>query len=232
MRESIESVPFDLTRYRDEFETAYKDVQGLHNVRFVWKNLLRMFESQPDLPAHELVNYWLATTYTRTLAVGIRRQCESGDTRPTIGSLLRRVKAHADTITRESCEFDAVATDWSDDVDGWLHFADAVDKPLDVNRVQPLVDTLAAASAIATRWVNKRVAHFDRAESVDIPTFDELEDALLRLRQGVVFLWRLLNRGQFLVQVTPEFSAQWMEPFRHAWFDPDRMTMVTPRELG
>jgi hypothetical protein len=79
---------------RGDLTIALEEVAQLHLMRYVWKNMLAMFESRPDLPHNSLVNNYVLVTYTRTLAIGIRRQCQASDSRATIGSVLRRVAAH------------------------------------------------------------------------------------------------------------------------------------------
>ena len=94
--------------YRQDFETAIEEVHQLHLLRYVWKNIFAMLESKPDLEHHWLVNNYLATTYTRTLAIGIRRQSDTSESRATIGSLLRRVGAHVEDFTAASLEFESL----------------------------------------------------------------------------------------------------------------------------
>jgi hypothetical protein len=222
---------FDLTSYRDDFATAYEEVTGLHMLRFVWKNVLMMVNSQPALPPHELVNYWLQVTYTRTLAVGIRRQAEATDIRPTIGSLLRRVKAHADQITREACEFPDELDGWSGGRDGWLHFAPSTADALDPGTAAKQLDALAAATNVAKRWVNTRVAHYDRA-AVEQMTFGDLEGALEGIRDATRYLFRLLNQGSYLSHITPSIPPGWLKSFSLPWWDPETMTMIPAETLG
>ncbi|MGX7680861.1 AbiU2 domain-containing protein [Jatrophihabitans sp. DSM 45814] len=221
-------MPVNIESYRNDFNAALDEIHALHMLRYVWKNMLAMFASQPELPADSMVNYYLQTTYSSTLAIGIRRQAEASDSRTTIGSVLRRVNLHAADFTIESCGFNRVE-DWATG-HGWLNYADTLDQPLSADRVQAQIDELVKDQAVAKQWVNKRIAHRDR-QAVEF-AWNDLEQALAGLRRATIFLFGLFNQGGYLAQVTPYPSLSWVKAFSQAWYDPTRTTLVEPQTLG
>jgi len=134
-----------LAQSMTHFEVAFDEVLQLHTYRLIWKNLIAMLQSRPELPHNILVNNWLITSYTRTLAVGIRRQSEDSGARGTIGSVLRRVKEDAHSFTRESCNFPEVDPN-EPARDSWVgQYADTTTEPLDPRRVETVEQELRTA---------------------------------------------------------------------------------------
>lgn len=100
----------------------------------------------------------MVTCYSRTLAIGIRRQAElkhqKGEPRPTIGNLLCRVEEHPEAFTRESLGFE----DTDPFLDGWPALANASGEHADLAKVVEVKDKLIAAESTARDWVNARIA--------------------------------------------------------------------------
>jgi hypothetical protein len=222
-----------LDRCKADFEIAYGEVMQLHTYRLVWKNLVALLQSRPDMHHNVLVNNWLVTSYTRTLAVGIRRQSEDGGSRGTVASVLRRVQVHAHAFTRESCGLPKIEPgDATRDV--WIHrYAADVHDHLDPRRVQSVQHQLRIAQAAARTWVNKKVAHLDPTAPSESVTFGDLEDGMRGLRSGVTFLFPLFNQGSILAAVTPSTPLGWLDMFSAPWYVPNSgFVPVDAFELG
>jgi hypothetical protein len=225
-------MPTDLEIYQAQWGDAYDEVLQLHTLRYVWKNLLAMLQARgPELDHSSLVNNWLVTCYTRTLAVGIRRQTESKESRATIGSLLRRIQDHATLFTRESCGFGPVKPHTADR-DSWLRYADSAASPLRADRLAKVQAELQTDKEAAIRWVNKRVAHLDPSHRDLQLIFEDLERALTGLRNAMMFLFPLFNEGAISAYATPEYGLQWMEMFAKPWYVPGTMQPVDAISLG
>jgi hypothetical protein len=220
-----------LDRYRAEWDEAYQEVRQLHVLRYVWKNLVAMLQARgPDLEHNTLVNNWLTTCYSRTLAVGIRRQTDPNGP-ATIGSLLRRIQKDASLFTRESCAFDLV--DPCDaHRDAWLRYANSPADPLSADRLAGIEEELRADATAARKWVDKRVAHLAPGHSEVRPTFGDLEEALAGLRDAMKFLYPLFNRGANLANATPTCGLEWMGMFSKPWYVSDTMRPVDAFSLG
>jgi len=211
--------------YRADFQVARDEIFQLYLLRHVWKNLQGMLGSRQDMYQDPLVHNWITTCYTRTLAVGIRRQTDRRRPRATIGSLLHRIEADAASFTRKSLGFGAADTGPS----AWLKFADSDNDALDPTKVRAVISSLMDAELVARTWVNKRIAHLD-PEPMDPPevTFDDLERALRGLRQGTVFLHALFHQGGTLWQLTPIVNPRWLNMFLQSWFIEGKTMPIEP----
>lgn len=205
----------DVAVYRAQFGQAYKDVTRLYLLRHVWRNLQAMLTSRPEMHHDPLVYNWLNTCYGETIGVGIRRQAEPSGSKPTIGSLLRRVQAHAPSFTRESCGFDIKQLPGR--ADPWLRFAPSSDDHLDPDRIAPIRDGLAQSEATTRQWINRKIAHLD-PQGYEEVTFGDLERGLAGLRDGLMFLYPLFNPGSVLMHITPIAGYGWFEMFEEPWY--------------
>jgi hypothetical protein len=199
---------------RADFDVALNEVHGLHLLRYVWKNILAMLDSSPEIEPEWLVNYYLATIYTHTLAVGIRRECEADGPRPTIGDVLRRVRHNSGHFAAASCGFTG-----RDEGPGlWLRYAKTARGKLDPSRVDEQIAALTAVRADVKRYVDKRVAHRE-SDARELISFTDLEAALDGLRTATQFLFGLFNAGSWLGMFTPDPPVGWYRPFEQAWLD-------------
>jgi len=196
----------------------------LYLLRHVWRNLLAMLQSRPDLPHNSLVNNWLITCYGETMGVGIRRQAQVTGDRATIGSLLRRVGEDASSFTRSFCAIDDEQLPGRSDI--WLRYAATLEEPLEPARITPISLELLEAEKATRHWVNNRIAHLDPSASEVRATFGDLERGLAGLRQGLMFLYPLFTRGSVLWQVTPHTDYLMFEMFKEPWYVPDAMQPV------
>jgi hypothetical protein len=216
-----------------DHDITFHEVAQLHTYRLIWKNLLALLQSRPDLPHDALVNNWLVTSYTRTLAVGIRRQCETRGNRATIGSVLRHVQENPQLFTRGSCGFPALKHE-DRHSDPWIHaYADAPDEHLDPSRASTVATELSAAQEAASRWVNKKVAHLDPNAPEEGITFEDLEQGMSGLRDALKFLFPLFNQGSILWNVTPSTPRSWLHMFSQPWYVKDSdFAIIDAFDLG
>lgn len=188
---------------------ALNEVHGLHTLRFVWKNLVAMLQSDPPGVQHyTLVNSYLSTIYVHTLAIGIRRQTDAaGPRRATIVNLLVRLHGRA--------------------VRGEL----SADQPqVNLLTIDQQIAELSAAERAARRYVNQAIAHLDSRRTASM-TFGDLEQALAGLATASKYVWRAVH-GSHLAWLTPWHDHDWAAMFAAPWFVPGRTTLVDSRDLG
>jgi hypothetical protein len=187
---------------------ALNEVHGLHTLRFVWKNLLAMLQSQPPGVEHStLVNSYLSTTYVHTLAIGIRRQTDAaGPRRATVGNLLVRLHGRA--------------------VRGEL----PAEPELDLLNIDRQIAELGSAELAARRYVNQAIAHLDSRRAASM-TFADLERALAGLATASKYVWRAVH-GSHLASLTPLHDHGWTAMFAAPWLVSGRVTLVDSQDLG
>jgi len=77
--------------------------------------------------------------------------------------------------------------------------------------IQRLIDKTAELH----KYVNKRVAHHDRKEFTEIPTFDDLHEAIDYIEELLRKYWSLFTA--FHISVCVRRHYDWRDVFRYPW---------------
>lgn len=208
-------MPIDVDHYRKQYDKARDDLMHLFVLRYMWLNIVEMLKVRAGQHQDSLVRYWLETCYSRTIAVGIRRQAEGKGKRPTVGSLLSRVHLHAADFTELTCGFPAMPRR---EGDPWTGVYGQSGQHLDPQRVRALIDLIENNERRARDWVNSTIAHLDFKASVTIVTFADLDNALASLGEDAKFLYSLFYPDQSMPTLTPVTDLKWIETFTEAWY--------------
>ena len=111
------------------FEAAYQDVMGLTFNRLMWRNIVAMLQTNKFVEHHSHVNGYLTRSYAQMQSVGIRRQRDHGQRRPTIAWLIHEIAQHPDTASRS--RFLQGLENPRDGRHLWLNFSPADDESVD-----------------------------------------------------------------------------------------------------
>lgn len=219
-------------QWRDSYDVADAEITALFHQRHVWRNLLAMLQGRPDIKHHSVVNSWLSTGYTQTIAVGIRRQWDRNGRRPTMGRLLSELAEHSHVASwerysaQERGETEAGAH-------GWLLFALQPGGSIDPDRVRTDLADFDTKSAVAREWVNTSLAHRDRDTRVPAlrVRFDDLNGGLETLGGLLQHYLGLFRPGTQRPTVTPEPGLGWLEMFDTAWL-PEDFEAISATDAG
>lgn len=214
------------------YEEAKADVTTLFHQRHIWRNLLAMLGSNPEIQHHAVVNEWLARSYSQTLAVGVRRQSEYGERRPTIARLLHEIATHPGVLTFSRYRDVEPGQPLASVQETWSRYA-AQDSGVDSTTVRADLGEIVSRCEPARRWVNQGIAHRGR-DIIDSPlsiSFDELHAGLDTLGATTKKYFALFHPGQVLYRVTPDTGLQWTEMFAVPWRS-DHFVPIPSDDLG
>jgi hypothetical protein len=212
-------------RFLPEWEKRYGRIQSdlvrAHFHRELFTEFRDSFQDQnPDDPLLFLSSY--ANVYAHAQGVGLRRCVEA------LRRLVESIKSNPGALTRAACVRRArEARD--DDPDEWLlvqgreHRWDS-DGNLLLTTLDDDLARLTRAAAKVKHWVDKTVAHMDRAISDDPGTpfsltFAELhkaQDELAEVANGI----SVLLTGSVMGMWEPALPADWKSPLRRGVFPP------------
>jgi hypothetical protein len=212
------------------FEAAWLDVTGLTSNRLMWRNLVAMLQTNPAIEHHSHVNNYLTRTYAQMQAVGIRRQWDRKDRRPTIGRILHEISRYPEAATRT--RYLQALTDPERDGAGWLMFSPADTEQIDPQLVAADLHRIDNRTADARDYVNSMVAHLDHDRRTG-PVgsgdwFGDLNQGIDVLAEMTKKYWGLFYPGDMLVRVTPVPDLAWIKMFQTAWYSPE-FVPVTPK---
>jgi hypothetical protein len=197
-------------------ELIDKDLTMLATHRMIWRGLNEVWtQREPPLPFSHLFSY-LARTYAHSQAAGIRRHGDVHRDAAGLTRLLRDIKSHPDRISRE---FYVSRFTW-----GQQHIGDKQFEAFDPKRSGFLNPDLAAADLVtleqaaekAKTWVDNNIAHLSASSSDEVPTIEELDNALDVI--GDIFIrWNAVLTGAGLVSIQPSPQYDWAAPLRVPW---------------
>lgn len=219
------------TQWCGWFEVAHKDISTLFHHRHVWVNIVAMLQNNAQMTHHSTVNDWLIRGYTQTLAVGIRRQSQYTDRRPTLGRLLSELERHPQVASRE--RYLALADDPAVAAPFWHGFAASSGEHIDPDQVHSDLEAVKTATTPARDWVNRRIAHRDQDVTTGpiSVTFGDLDAGLDRLGTALKEYWGLFHPAAILQAVTPLPGLGWTEMFAVPW-KPPNFASIDAWDLG
>lgn len=202
------------------FERAVADVQELTTYRLIWKNVLAMLQSNPDIRHTRPVNTYLAATYRTTMAMGVRRQSQTTGGLPTIGCVLSEIAAYPGIATK--AQFIADAADPALAEAAWPSVAGGSHTSVDRAAIAADLTSLANSEHPIRAFVNARLAHLggrarDSALRLGFPEVDQGVDELVRLSEKY---YGLFHPGVSL-QITPYLPLGWTRMFESPWIGAD-----------
>jgi hypothetical protein len=221
-------------QWQEWYEVAHNEVMTLFHHRHVWKSLVALLNANPAIEHHSVINDWLTRGYSQTIAVGIRRQCDSSRRRPTLGCLLSEMAAHPDALTVD--RYMAAAKPDQDPVATsafWAAYATEDRSRLDGKVVGLDRQVLRDGTRVARRWTNRVVTHRD-ADSITGPVnlaFADLDAALDILGALIQRYHGLFHPGSSLYCVTPYIPHTWTNMFQVPWLS-EGFEPVDPSSLG
>lgn len=176
-------------------EKIERNIDELLIRREVWESFndtVRKQSSDSPLRNH---GFWFvsrfAAMYAESQAIGIRRQAESKGDVVTLGNLLKEMNENPQTVQAFGL--------WP-----------ICDAQLAEDR-----HVLSETALPLKNYVDKRIAHMDKASEVPTPTFGELASALDQVVTLVKRYWAVFCDATYDPQ--PVFADPWMEIFYHPW---------------
>lgn len=170
-----------------------------------------------DLPPSyffDATNRWFA----QTQAMAVRRQTEVAEDSASLATLLDQIARHPEVLTR------ARYTGLYDNAEHWQARANAsfdglagvgADTILP-ERITADLDRLREAAKPVKAYVDRLVAHHDRRELTELPSFAELNDAIDVVLE-VFKEWNQWLTAAVWVEMVGAFQYDWKAPFRVAW---------------
>ena len=164
------------------------EVHTLRLYRTTWRELIKAAEGNPNIPRTHVFGY-LATTYSHSQAVAVRRLCGSQRNEISFKNLLREIAANPGLLPNRQVDVAGVAADL---------------KSLDSGTLQHV-----------NRYVSQYLAHAQETATIKIPTFQDLHQAIDDLSELLRKYVLLIENADQLLD--PVVLGDWMAPFRMAW---------------
>lgn len=198
--------------------TIHREVQGLLVNRHIFREVQAIIQANPKIQLASSFYEWMGNTYATTAVIGVRRQLDKDPDSISFARLLGEVAANPEILSRG--RYVALCK---------TNPRDLADKDFDrlagngAAHIDPSVPRakLGKLEDIAKRigkYATKRIAHFDKSEFKNLPTYAELDECLDYL-EGLLKRYLLLFRAQAHTTIVPVWQYDWKQVFRRPWIE-------------
>ncbi len=206
-----------LTKWLRWLEIIKNEVQDLVMAKHIFHEVQRMISDNPLLHQNNSFYDYLSRTYVSHVVIGVRRQIKCDDQCISMVHLFDEMIASPQAFPRTDYtaqykgsvvenfankDFDRFATPGAPHIDPTLVAAD--------------LKRLQVASKRCEDFADKRVAHRDKREPKELPTFNEV-DACIDLLDELYVKYALLFHASAMGTLLPTWQYDWKSIFRVPW---------------
>lgn len=210
-----------LNKWLHWLDVIKADVQDLVIAKRTFQEVQQLIRNNPLLHQPSSFYDFIARTYVSHALIGLRRQLKCGDQSISLAGLFEEMIESPKTLTRtyfvglykgsgvESFadkDFNNFAAEGASHIDPHLVLADLIH--------------IREASKRCEDYADKRIAHRDKREPKDLPTFGEV-DSCIDLLDSLYVKQYLLFRGKSMQSLLPTRQFDWTAIFRIPWIAPD-----------
>jgi hypothetical protein len=170
---------------------------------------------------------WMANVYATDSAIGVRRLLDPDHKNISISlaRLFTEIQGKPEVISRSRFLNLYKNSDYPVEMKSFLEksanqsfdkFAGEGKSYIDPSLVASDLSTIQEKAKNLHRYANKRIAHFDRGEFTELPTFNELNECLDSL-ESILKKYMLLFRAVAYTRVLPVWQYDWKAIFRESW---------------
>jgi hypothetical protein len=179
-------------------ERVNAEIQELWLDRHIWRGTRDIAAKSKSAARGSFFVAWLGVQYYRRAAIAVRTMIDADPRTDSFINLMKSIEPHAMGLPgAHAVEPGQVGTD---------------------------IAKLKRAAERITPYVNKHLAHVDRAPAPQIPEYAEIDDAVQLLGDLLVRYELLLKNVDFAVG--PFFAFSWTNVFHEAWIE----DMRAPRQ--
>ena len=203
-------------------KTVFEKVQEVIINDHVFWEVQGIIEKNPrfkNVPG--FFNQWMASTLIHSAAVAIRLQNTTGRNTISLRRVLEDLQQHPEVISRAYFVGLYRKEDGRQDVAHRTFDNIAGDKSGSLNpqRVRGDLRKLQSLSKKIHHYTNMRIAHYDeRGLESDIPTFDDLTEALKGLEE-LVIKYTLITEARSVSRLLPTVQFDWQKVFYFPWIE-------------
>ncbi|MGA9771418.1 MAG: hypothetical protein WBV94_20460 [Blastocatellia bacterium] len=203
-------------KWKKWLEHLSDEVIELHTNRHIFLDVQDIINQNPSIQPSDF-NEWTAKMYGSAMSIAVRRQAINDEKSISFRCLLEEIKVNPTVMSRTRFKNDFVDTNYPEFMADrrFDEIAGAGREYLDTVGINADIQTLIDKTAKLHKYVNKRVAHHDRKEFTEIPTFGDLHEAIDYLEEILTKYWSLFTA--FHISVCLRRHYDWRDVFRYPW---------------
>lgn len=209
-----------LAKWIKWLETIKDEVGELVRAKHMFREVRNMIAANPTLQGHNSYYRYLAGSYASYAIIGVRRQLKIDKQSISFARLLNEISESPELLSRNyyvslyqgSSVKDLANDDFNQYADpGAAHICGSMPK-------QDLADLRQQAEK-CEEYADKRIAHRDKREPKQPPTFSEVDACVDHLDALYVKYFGLFHASH-MDTLLPVWQYDWTEIFRTPWLQP------------
>lgn len=206
-----------LQKWLKWLKVIHDDIQDIVMAKREFAEVQNLIKNNPKLHQPSSFYQYLARTYVSHVTIGIRRQIKIDPQSISFARLLTEMIDSPASLSRKyyvGLYKGSVVEAFADkDFDG---FSGANAPHIKASLVCDDLAELRKASERCEDYADKRIAHWDKREPKELPTFNEL-DACVELLDRLYVKYHLLFHAQNMQSLLPVRQYDWKAIFREPW---------------
>lgn len=206
-----------LTKWQHWLGIVKGEVQDLVVAKHTFHEVQGMIRNNPRLRQHSSFYDYLSRTYVSHVVIGVRRQIKCNDQSISMARLFEEMIATPQAFSRAyyTAKYKGVVVEGFADRD-FDKFAAPNAPHINPSLVASDLARLRAASKNCEDFADKRVAHRDKREPRELPTFNEV-DTCIDLLDELYVKYFLLFHASAMDTLLPTWQYDWKTIFRVPW---------------
>ena len=165
-------------------------VMSLRTNQHIFWEVQGIIRNNPKIDKPNDFYGWMAEMYAAAMSVAVRKMTDKDRRAKSFRRFLEELKSNP-TVGRY---------------------------PVDQSVIEDQIEALERQTESVKKFVDKRIAHHERMEFKDLPTFKELDDAITHLEQ-LLQHYSPLFTGMGLHSALPTWQYDWKEVFYYPWIE-------------
>jgi hypothetical protein len=194
------------------------EVINLYTQRHIYNEVRKILEENPKVQEPDDFFFWVSVWYSSSMAVAIRKLADNDKNSISFRNLLEGVRNNPRVVSRARFKqlfVDGNYREFLADADFDRYIGNG-NEYINLSVVQNEVDELVLKTSKLKHYVDKRIAHHDKAEFTAIPKYSDLDEAidfLGSLYKRYFLIFRCASHDDLL----PNWGYDWKKVFRYPW---------------
>jgi len=201
-----------LNKYKQWIEIICDDIKRVLTFNYINNEVQGLIDKNPDIQIGTTFYWWLDNIYIESIAIGIRRQIDKRSDSISLRRLLEDIKNNPEIISRER-----FVASWNNK--GWAKGSfdklagegTQINTKIIENDLKIIEEKVGKIKGLA----NKKIAHRDKNDFQDLPTYKEIDECCDYLKEIVEKYFFLLHGIGLTIILPPLYD--WKKIFRIPW---------------
>lgn len=201
-------------------DAIYNDVQGLLVDRYIYQEVQKIIRANPKIQVESSFYEWMRNVYATSAVIGVRRQLDKDKKSISFMRLLEEIRNKPEIISRKRYislySNSVLPKDFAHhDFDRLFGKDRAYINPKMVGKD---MDLLNMKTEKIKKFANKRIAHFDKSDFKNLPTYAELNECLDYLEK-LLKKYLSIFRAEAHIKIVPVWQYDWKQIFKYPWIE-------------